>query len=238
MSHFHFKQFSICQSNSAMKVTLDACLFAAYIADQYEHANDILDLGAGTGLLSLMLAQSINAQVTGIELDHDAYQEALNNVKASPFNDRVSILQADIRSWHHSKKFDLIVSNPPFFTDHLVNPDKQKAMARHNDSLPFIDLLQCIKRHMQKDGEAWILLPTSETGHLFSSLTHANFVADKITTVRSKANKPAHRQFIRLKDKQSKKADSHVQRDELCIHDGDGYHARFKALLKPYYLKL
>lgn len=240
MSQFHFKQFSITQTNSAMKVTLDACLFAAYIARESTSPQHILDLGMGTGLLGLMLAQAFKADVTGIELDGNACEEASTNIQASPFSTRVNVIQADIRQWRDKQSYDLIVSNPPFFTAHLSNPDRQKAMARHNGNLPFSDLLASIQYHLHSEGRAWLLLPLSEIQTLQACLDDTLLSVRTIVYVRSKTTKSPHRVFICLNSEQ-KQSDQYVHsvvEEHICIHDSNGYDAKFIDLLKPYYLKL
>ncbi|EAT12615.1 methyltransferase [Bermanella marisrubri] len=240
MSQFHFKQFSIVQTNSAMKVTLDACLFAAYIARESSAPEYVLDLGMGTGVLGLMLAQAFDAHITGIELDSDACRDAHTNIEASPFSNRVRVLQADIRQWRDTRRSDLIVSNPPFFTAHLANPNKQKAMARHNNHLPFSELVGSIQRHLHPNGEAWLLLPRSELHALEACLEKTDLTVHTVVYVRSKTTKPPHRVFVCLtfEKKRSNNDDQDVKEDHICIHNNSGYDEKFIELLKPYYLKL
>ena len=161
MKPFHFKQFSIQQDACAMKVSLDACLFGALC--QVEHAKSVLDIGTGTGLLALMTAQRSNAHIDAIELDEKAAQQAHENVEKSPFLSHINVLHKNILQFSASHKYDVIVCNPPFFSDHLKGPNQKRNLARHNDHLSFSQLSQCLSQNLHTDGRAWILLPCSES---------------------------------------------------------------------------
>ena len=169
MGNFRFKQFEIEQDRCAMKVGTDGVLLGAWA----QGGCRILDIGSGTGLISLMMAQRFpEAEVVGIDMDADACGQARENVMASPFRDRVEIeccrLQdfgadgcaletaADLKS---AGVFDAIVSNPPFFVDSLKNPDSKRTMARHTDSLPFRDLFTGVKRLLSDDGIFSAIVP-------------------------------------------------------------------------------
>ena len=179
MGNFRFKQFEIEQDRCAMKVGTDGVLLGAWA----QGGRRILDIGSGTGLISLMMAQRFpEAEVVGIDMDADACGQARENVMASPFRDRVEIeccrLQdfgadgcasetaglkrgaletaADLKS---SGVFDAIVSNPPFFVDSLKNPDSKRTMARHTDSLPFRDLFAGVKRLLSDGGVFSAIVP-------------------------------------------------------------------------------
>ena len=120
-NYFQFKQFTIYQHQCAMKVTTDGCLFGAWVAEQvaankqtYPGNNTLLDIGTGTGLLSLMLAQKTDCMIDAIEMEENAFQQALSNAAQSPWNSRIKITQADARTFSAEKKYDCIISNPPF----------------------------------------------------------------------------------------------------------------------------
>ena len=169
MGNFRFKQFEIEQDRCAMKVGTDGVLLGAWA----QGGRRILDIGSGTGLISLMMAQRFpEAEVVGIDMDADACGQAKENVMASPFRDRVEIVccrlqdfgadgcaletAADLKSFG---VFDAIVSNPPFFVDSLKNPDSKRTMARHTDSLPFRDLFAGVKRLLSDDGIFSAIVP-------------------------------------------------------------------------------
>lgn len=156
MGNFRFKQFEIEQDRCAMKVGTDGVLLGAWA----QGGRRILDIGSGTGLISLMMAQRFpEAEVVGIDMDADACGQARENVMASPFRDRVEIECCRLQDFGEAGVFDAIVSNPPFFVDSLKNPDSKRTMARHTDSLPFRDLFAGVKRLLSDDGIFSTIVP-------------------------------------------------------------------------------
>lgn len=156
MAGFKFKHFEIHQDRCAMKVGTDGVLLGAWALG----GKRILDIGSGTGLISLMMAQRYpEAQVVGIDLDAEACAEARENVAASPFADRVNIVDCRLQDYESVEKFDAIVSNPPFFLNSLKNPDSKRSMARHADSLPFRELFQGVKLLLSDDGVFSAIVP-------------------------------------------------------------------------------
>lgn len=172
MGNFRFKQFEIEQDRCAMKVGTDGVLLGAWA----QGGRRILDIGSGTGLISLMMAQRFpEAEVVGIDMDADACGQARENVIASPFRDRVEIECCRLQDFGGASEaaealetaeglkaagvFDAIVSNPPFFVDSLKNPDSKRTMARHTDSLPFRDLFAGVKRLLSDDGIFSAIVP-------------------------------------------------------------------------------
>ena len=156
MGNFRFKQFEIEQDRCAMKVGTDGVLLGAWA----QGGCRILDIGSGTGLISLMMAQRFpEAEVVGIDMDVDACGQARENVMASPFRDRVEIECCRLQDFGAAGVFDAIVSNPPFFVDSLKNPDSKRTMARHTDSLPFRDLFAGVKRLLSYEGVFSAIVP-------------------------------------------------------------------------------
>ena len=156
MGNFRFKQFEIEQDRCAMKVGTDGVLLGAWA----QGGRRILDIGSGTGLISLMMAQRFpEAEVVGIDMDVDACGQARENVMASPFRDRVEIVCCRLQDFGAIGVFDAIVSNPPFFVDSLKNPDSKRTMARHTDSLSFRDLFAGVKRLLSDDGIFSAIVP-------------------------------------------------------------------------------
>lgn len=179
MSEFRFKQFGISQDKCAMKVGTDGVLLGAWAPG----GKKILDVGTGTGLISLMMAQRFpKAQVVGIDIDADACHQATANVASSPFADRIGIVHSRLQDFMllEGKKclgegcgsgklidrkqsdldgFDAIVSNPPFFVNSLKNPDNKRSVARHSDVLPFRDLWLGVNRLLVDDGVFSVILP-------------------------------------------------------------------------------
>jgi len=154
--YFKFKQFTIHQSLCAMKVGTDGTLLACWARG----GKHILDIGTGTGLMALIMAQRYpDAEVMAIDIDEDAVSQAKANVKASPFCSRIEVSHADLLSFTTSQLFDAIVCNPPFFINALHCPDKQRTTARHSCSLSYADLMANAKRLLADQGEVSVVVP-------------------------------------------------------------------------------
>lgn len=160
---FRFKQFSVQQDRCAMKISTDGVVLGAYAGRG--NPKNILDIGAGTGVISLMLAQRFpEAKVTAVEIDKDAFEQASENVIKSPWCNRVMILNQSFQEFQkqQEEKYDLIVSNPPYFPKHLKSSDGKRNLALHNDSLPFGELASGIISLMVKQGQFWLILPPDQ----------------------------------------------------------------------------
>ena len=156
--YFQFKQFTVRHDKCAMKVGTDGVLLGAWAPVQ--NAKYILDVGAGSGLISLQLAQRNPwASITSIEIDPAAAAQAKENIQSSPWSDRMEVICSDFRDYHAENKFDLIVSNPPYFVDSLECPDRQRAAARHNDSLTYEDLLEGVSGLLTENGFFTVVIP-------------------------------------------------------------------------------
>ena len=156
---FRFKQFTVCDERSAMKIGTDGVLLGAW-AD-IEGDSRILDVGTGTGLIALMLAQrNASAEIVGVDISHEAIEEARDNFLNSPWAKRLSVTEGDVCSFESNEKFDHIVSNPPYFVDSLHSPDSLRTMARHTSSLKFEDLVTSAVRLLRPGGRLSVILPT------------------------------------------------------------------------------
>jgi tRNA1Val (adenine37-N6)-methyltransferase len=166
-SLFRFKKFTIDQSRSAFKVGTDGVLLGAY-AD-INGADKILDIGTGTGLIAIMLAQRCSAEITGLEPDSDSFIEACQNVLHSGWGNRIKIENCKLQDYHPSiPDFDLIVTNPPYFVNSLKNQDPVKSATRHNILISHIEILEGAGRMLKEFGRLQIILPFEE-GILFIS---------------------------------------------------------------------
>jgi tRNA1Val (adenine37-N6)-methyltransferase len=163
-SYFSFKQFTIHQAKAAFKVGTDGVLLGA--SADLKGVNRILDIGTGTGLIALMLAQRCDANIVAIEPDHDSYIQCSENVSRSRWNERITVEQTALQDFKHADKFDLIITNPPFFIDSLKNQDPRKSASRHNDSLSNNELLKGASRLMAEGGRLQVILPYAE-GNIF-----------------------------------------------------------------------
>ena len=192
--HFRFKQFTIRQDNSAMKVGTDGVLLGAWATLPVGTAgNDtlhILDIGTGTGLIAIMMAQRFSeAIIDAVDIDADAVDEARLNAGFSPFSMRINIFLCSLQEYVPNKEYDLIVCNPPFFKNSLHCPDSRRTDARHSESLPLTELMNHASRIMSLNGRISIVLPydmraNADTAAVFAGLFPA--AACPVRTARGK----------------------------------------------------
>ena len=158
---FTFRQFAIRQDKTAMKAGTDGVLLGAWC--DVDGASQILDIGTGTGLIALMAAQRTeNAIVTAIEIDKDAYHQALENINNSKYKDRITVINEDFRNYNNNQTFSHIVSNPPFFTETTGSPDKKRMLARQAESLPFDVLIKGVAKLLMPGGKFSVIIPWGE----------------------------------------------------------------------------
>lgn len=233
---FRFKQFTIRQDKCAMKVTTDACLFGAWVAATIKSNLDLkcLDIGTGTGLLSLMLAQAHNLQIDAIELDRDAAAQASENIAASPWAENISVMHGDILAYNGGP-YDLIITNPPFYESDLAGPNAKRNMAHHAGGLQLQDLLGKTSSLLSTEGDLFLLLPFKRQQEVGQLLHQAGLVIlQEISVYPTPTHKP-----IRLLLHVSRKRGAARQHSAIFIKDENGhYTSNFTALLKPYYLYL
>ena len=221
-----------------MKVCTDACLLGAWAAEKIKQrsteVNNILDIGTGTGLLSLMLAQKTTAAISAIEINEDAAGQARENFHVSPWAERMFIFNTGIQEFSANKKYEFIISNPPFFQDDLQSSDAAKNAAKHHTTLPLSALLKAINIHLSDDGFAAILIPWHRTEYLKKiTATEGLFIHEMLFVKQT----PAH-DFFRSLILLSKKAGKE-KTDTLTIHEQyRQYSNDFTNLLKDYYGKL
>ncbi|MFN3446510.1 MAG: tRNA1(Val) (adenine(37)-N6)-methyltransferase [Bacteroidia bacterium] len=195
MSEFVFKQFTVKQQQSAMKIGTDSVLLGCLA--EVEHAQQILDIGTGTGLLALMCAQRSSATIDAVEIDEQAATEAQFNFNASKWNNRLNIHHQSLQNYTQTCKqlYDVIISNPPYFVKHsnFSIDDEQRSKARHDADLPLNDLAQYAYQLLKEDGSFWLILPTQEA-QLFAAYARESrlFLKQQIELL-PKSNKPVNR---------------------------------------------
>lgn len=164
-NYFSFKEFTVFQDKSAFKVGTDGVLLGA-MADVF-NVKSILDIGSGTGVISIMLAQRSEAEIVSIEPDKESFVQACENVSLCRWRSRIKVLNTELQNYNPGKeKFDLIVTNPPYFSDSLKNPDHRKSTARHNDSLTSEELLAGVLKLLEDNGRFQLIMPYVE-GNIF-----------------------------------------------------------------------
>ena|SRR6188508_2700191 len=240
--YFQFKQFTIHQDQCAMKVTTDACLFGAWVAEEVRSQGSgvvsSLDIGAGTGLLALMLAQKNSGMKTdAIEIDKDAAEQAKVNVGSSPWEEQINIIQDDVKEFSFEKEFDLIISNPPFYENKIRSATDSKNVAHHSENLTLKELLAIIKDNLSNAGSFFLLLPYKRNEEIIKLLKDHELNISKILFVRQSVK---HNYFrIMLKGKLSDQENIETEFNEMSIwDDSQQYTDEFKQLLKDYYLHL
>jgi len=195
MSTFRFQQFSVLQKQSGMKVCTDAVLFGAMAP--VNGGDQVLDIGAGTGVLSLMAAQLGAGQVTAVELTQQAYQEADINFNNSPWAERLEAVHQDIQGFAlnfaltSDRQYDLIISNPPFFENHSKTADALRNTARHTDQLPFADLIGIAGLLLSPQGLFYLLIPAHAVAKFSVQALAAGFYLIKQTDFRGYAHNEA-----------------------------------------------
>lgn len=190
---FKFKQFSIFQDQCAMKVGTDSVLLGVYA--KHQNPKHILDIGTGTGLLALMMAQKYpQAQITGVEIDELAAQQAKHNCSISKFNTQIKICHQNILLFEPTNAFDIIISNPPYFINksNMSIADEQRSKARHDKELPFESLINFTFKNLAADGLFWLILPANES-QVFLKLAQEKLFLQYQINVFPKAVKAANR---------------------------------------------
>ncbi len=233
-NYFQFKQFKIIQEKSAMKVGTDGALLGAWT--NTDGIKNVLDVGAGTGLISLMVAQRCNTKVLGIEIEKNAAEEANENVKNSPWENRVAIKNISFQEFVTSskEKFDLIISNPPFFTNSYKNKIANLAIARHNDLLPFSELIKSSKKLLAENGRLAVILPVIQAEEFIELAKPEGLYLTRLTKVKPKATKESNRFLMEFAKKQTP-----LKEDYLTIYNetSTDYTDMYKLLTCDFYLK-
>jgi tRNA1Val (adenine37-N6)-methyltransferase len=234
-SFFQFKRFTLHQDQCAMKVSTDACIQGAW-TPVAEAIHRVLDIGAGTGLLSLMIAQRIlKAVVDAIELDASAAQQAKENVLSSPFAKRIHVIQADASKMNATCLYDLIVCNPPFFKNALLGPDAGRNAARHIDGLDARTLIQLCLVSLAPQGIASFLWPRDAHLTFVSAARREGLYLQQELNIRHRAASAIAR-TVGIFGKERLPA---VTTTTLVIKDEqDRYTPEFTDLLRPFYLYL
>ncbi len=232
-NYFQFKRFKIIQEQAAMKVGTDGVLLGAW-AD-ITSAKTILDIGTGTGVIALMMAQRSNAKITGIEIEKNASEEASKNILNSPWSQRINIINTSLQCFDKkSNSFDLIISNPPYFANSQKSKCELLAIAKHNYLLPPIDFITCSCQMLNPKGKLAVILPAESAGTLIRLAEKNNLFLQRETEVRPNYLKKSHRyllEFNKIRCEQRRK-------DVIIIHNEDDsdFTEKYKSLTKDFYL--
>ena len=237
MSKFQFKQFTIEQDRCAMKIGTDGVLLGAW-APVEQNPFSILDIGTGTGIIALMLAQRSTAQqIDALEIDEQAYEQATDNFENSPWNDRLFCFHAGLDEFMEEPEdeYDLIVSNPPFYAEDYKTNNDQRDLARFQDALPFEDLIEAADLLLSENGILAVIIPFKEEDRFLAIAKEFELYPTRITRVKGTPTAEIKRSLLAL----SRNKTTLFSIDELTIEIGrHEYTPEYIALTQDFYLKM
>jgi tRNA1Val (adenine37-N6)-methyltransferase len=227
---FHFKKFSINQGQTAMKVGTDGVLLGAWA--QAENPTKILDVGTGTGLIALMMAQRFPAaEITGIEIDKHAFNQAKENVDNSIFNQQVEVINCDFLKWETETRFDSIVCNPPFYLNWHSAENESRSIARHGNPNQLMDWVKKSQELLTENGVISLIIPVTYFDFLKENINE--LYINKICRVKPNSSKPAHRILVEM----SRDKEPYLE-EEIVIEQSQRHHYSdsYVNLCKDFYL--
>ncbi len=232
--YFRFKQFEVWQDKTAMKVSTDACIQGAFTVVEPQ-LHRIADIGAGTGLLSLMLAQrAADVEIDAFEIDEDAAAQAQTNVSASAWGNRINVLCADVTDYAFIHKYDMVICNPPFFRNSLQSPREKRNKARHGVSLSYEALAHIFKNILSPSGYASVLLPADMLQNWERICVNEGLSVWGKYYIRP-TETAAFNRVVALCDR----GERLPQHRELTVYDPNrNYTAQFVEMMRPFYLNL
>ncbi|TDR24266.1 tRNA1Val (adenine37-N6)-methyltransferase [Flavobacterium cheniae] len=233
---FTFKQFQVNQDRCAMKIGTDGVLLGAW-TPLINNPYNVLDIGAGTGILSLMLAQRSNAeQIDAIEIDEDAYEQCVENFEASPWGDKLFCFHAGLDEFvdEPEDEYDLIISNPPFYTDDYKTDNTSRDLARFEDALPFEELIEAAALLLSDNGIFSVIIPFKEEERFVSMCKELDLFPLKITRVKGTPTSEIKRSLLAFC-----RIEQTALIDELVIEiSRHNYTPEYIELTKDFYLKM
>lgn len=234
---FQFREFTVYHDRCAMKVTTDACLFGAwvarYLSTRKTDGQPILDIGTGTGLLSLMIAQKSSARIEAIEIDPEAARQARENADRSPWARRIEIITRDLLHFSPEKKYDQILTNPPFYEKEIPSQDPGKMAAQHGEGLLLGDLFDWVKKNLKPEGRFHALLPFKRKQEILGRLKQSGLFVEEWVVIKPTARALPSRLLLRASlEKPSEVEES----EEMIAVAGNDYSSFFRDLIRDYYL--
>ena len=233
---FHFKQFSVAQDRCAMKIGTDGVLLGAWATLAHEPMS-LLDIGAGTGVIALQLAQRSTAiTIDAVEIDPDAHEQCVDNFEASPWADRLFCYHASIQEYASEieESYDLIISNPPFYSEDYKSEDLARDTARFTDALPFEHLIVCSAHLLSEEGILAVILPKKEETAFISLAEKHGLYPKRICRVRGNINSEEKRSLMEFSLQ-----DNEVHMESLTIEmDRHQYTPEYIELVRDFYLKM
>ncbi|MBS1600041.1 MAG: methyltransferase [Bacteroidetes bacterium] len=232
-TYFQFKQFTIHQDQCAMKVCTDACILGAWFAEKIPSQSTVLDIGSGTGLLMLMLAQKNKSEIDGIEIDLSSFKQLKENISASKWKENLQVFPGDVRDFSFPTKYDFIIVNPPFFEGDLLSSSPEKNIAMHSKELTLDQLIRVIDGNLTASGSFGVLLPHHRLKYFEQIALENSFYLQEKLLIRQTPRHPYFRSILRF----SRNRENFTATAELTIQNETGdYTPEFVELMKDYYL--
>lgn len=241
-NYFRFKQFTIQQSDVSMRINTDGVMLGAWA--EVQGATRILDVGTGTGIIALMLAQRTNtALIDAVEIDKDSAMQAAKNITAAPWAERMRVFPLSFQAYtaKADTRYDLIVSNPPYFVDALLPDNEQRLLSRHAASLPYDELIAGVNTLLTATGRFCLILPYAEANIFIAKAAMAGLYCTHKTNVCAAPGNPVKRLLLTLERKLSPVKEQtlyiYLSREHLKNNiPSDAYSPEYRALTKEFYL--
>ena len=230
---FQFKHFTVAHDRCTHKVGTDGVLLGSWVRIG-EQDRFLLDIGTGSGVIALMLAQRSDpsTHIDAVEIDEHDARQAKENVAASPWPGKIRVHQTPIQKFDTGQRYDLIVSNPPFFVNSLLPPGQKRSQARHTQHLPFDDLLKSVAALLAVGGRFALILPYTEAEQLLKSAAATDLYPRRKTLFRSRRQKPVERVLMELS-----KGPGAVEQSQLLLYEDSGsWSGNYRALTRDFYL--
>ena len=228
---FNFKQFSIQQNNAAMKIGTDGILLGAWT--DVNKAKQILDIGCGTGVIGIMQAQkNCEAIIDLVEIDKSACIDANINISNCPWYNRINLFESALDKFNTNKKYDVIISNPPFFNNSLKSENNSRSLARHSISLDYKQIILFSNKYLNNNGGLSLILPYNQADECISFSKNNNLFLSRICNVKAKETKKAHRILLEFS-----KIEKNLVKDTIIIENNlrHNYTKQYKVLTNNFY---
>ena len=236
MKPFKFKQFTVNQDKCAMKIGTDSVLLGSWTS-LTNNPESILDIGSGTGVIALLLAQRSRAElIDAVEIDESAYEQCVENFENSPWSDRLFCYHASLQEYclDFDDKYDLIISNPPFYDDTYKSENSQRDLARFQDAMPFELLIDCVSKLLSDNGIFSVIIPFKEEKHFINLALRSNLFPNRILHVKGNPSSKIVRSLIEFSFVQSR-----IKKEEITIEiTRHQYTQEYINLTKDFYLKM
>ncbi|MCF7567483.1 methyltransferase [Sabulilitoribacter arenilitoris] len=233
---FKFKKFTVNQDLCAMKIGTDSVLLGAWTSVK-NNPFSILDIGSGTGIIALMLAQRSNAElIDAIEIDANAYEQCVGNFEQSPWSDRLFCYHASLKEFNEEieDKYDLIISNPPFYSEDYKTKNEQRDLARFTDAMSFEHLIECVSNLLSENGTFSVIIPFKEEFNLIDLASKVNLIPNRILHVKGNPNSEIKRSLIEFSFHKI-----NIEKSKLTIEtERHQYTHDYVNLTKDFYLKM